>query len=61
MLNNKTRGSGRPKEANARVDGARVELVPHSGSVKYLGRLAGFDRPRDVEINIASGMMGNLS
>ena len=51
ILSNATRGTGRPKDTKVMIDGMSIEIVPYSGSVKYLGRLVGFDRPHDVEIN----------
>ena len=51
ILSNATKGTGRPKETQVLIDGMDIEIVPYSGSVKYLGRMVGFDRPHDVEIH----------
>eukprot|EP00959_Pyramimonas_sp_CCMP1952_P254631 5318308-Pyramimonas_sp.AAC.1 len=51
ILSNATRGTGRPKETKVMIGDVGIDNVPYSGSVKHLGRMVGFDRPHDAEIN----------
>ena len=50
ILGNLTRRTGRSSSRTTRVQDMDIEILPHSGSLKYLGQLITFQDPMGTEI-----------
>ena len=50
ILSNTTRRTGRSKETHTTCGGMQIEILPLSGSAKYLGRKVSFDSTQETEI-----------
>lgn len=50
ILSNTTRRTGRGKEQHATCGEMNIEILPLSGSTKYLGRKVSFDKVQETEI-----------
>ena len=50
ILSNTVRRTGRSAAKYADVEGLRIEILPHDGSVKYLGQKISFSDPHQIEL-----------
>jgi hypothetical protein len=50
ILANAVHGRGRPRRKHASVNDMEIEIIPFASSLKYLGRLVGFDKPHHDEL-----------
>ena len=50
ILSNTVRRTGRSAAKYADVEGLRIEILPHDGSVKYLGQKISFSDPHKIEL-----------
>ena len=51
ILSNQTKRTGRASSHSARVQDMDIEIIPHEGSLKYLGQLISFHEPMETEIH----------